>query len=297
MTQTSGENAAIMDLLAELRNERYRPRAWWRFLARSWEMSWQTAYAHPTLRRSWTRNTLLNGALGLLILLLSFWLEGMALTWRFLPWFLFCIAWQQSDLFWHLGLNRRATDGELLPNVGLANTLTGWRGLCASFLLSRLCSGIGTSLDLALGVFLLGVLTDICDGQLARLTHTQSRLGQIADGEADFCLYGALTLILAQHGLLPPWLVLLMLARFILPLVGALICYLALARSVRFGSTVVGKYAGLAQCLYFFLLLAPSPLALLAHPLQFPLLIVTAALMLLAPLALIIANLWTPPPM
>ncbi len=292
MAQAPGEMTFTTDLLTTLREDRYSPRGWWRFLTRAWEMSCQTAREHPTLRRSWVHVTLLNGALTLLALTLSFAWEGPATAWRLMPGFLFCVAWQQSDLFWHLGLNRRASDETLLPTIGYANLLTGWRGLCGSFLLGRLLGGVNTPLDLALGVFLLGVATDILDGQLARRTHTQSKLGQIIDGETDFCLYAALTLIMAQHGLLPLWLVLLMLARFVLPLLAGLICYFALARPVRFGSTLVGKWAGLAQCLYFLLLLAPPALLFLTRPLQLPLLIVTLALLILAPLTLIVTNIY-----
>ena len=292
MAQTPGDSTFTMDLLAALRKDGYSLRGWGRFLARSWEMARQTAREHPTLRRSWARNTLLNGSLALLVLLLSFSLEGSATTWRMVPGFLFCVVWQQSDLFWHLGLNRRSTDGELLPNIGLANTLTGWRGLCASFLLGSLLGGINTPLGLALGVFLFGMATDILDGQVARRTHTRSKLGQIADGEADFCLYTALTLIMAQHRLLPLWLLLLMLARFVLPLLAGLACYFVLTRPVRFSSTIVGKWAGLAQSLYFLLLLAPPTLLFLTRPLQLPLLIATVALMVLAPLAVIVTNVW-----
>ncbi|MEO7020719.1 MAG: CDP-alcohol phosphatidyltransferase family protein [Ktedonobacteraceae bacterium] len=294
MTQAPGENVFVIDLLTTLREDKYSPRGWWRFLVRSWNMACQTARQHPSLQRSWARNTLLNGTLAVVVLALSFALEGSATAWRLLPGFLFCVVWQQSDLFWHLGLNRRSTSGELLSSIGLANMLTGWRGLCGSFLLGRLLGGISTPIGLALGVFLLGVVTDILDGQVARRTQTQSKLGQIADGEADFCLYLAITLILAQHALLPLWLVLVMLCRFVLPLLAALVCYFALARPVRFGSTIVGKWAGLAQCLYFLLLLVPPSLTFLTGPLQLPLLIVTVGLLVLAPLAQIVTNVWVP---
>ena len=289
--QRDQDQTFVLDLLTTLRAERYRPRAWWNFLARSWRMSLSTARVHPGLVRSWLRVTLLNGGLALLVLLLNFTLEGPGSTWRLLPGFLFCVAWQQSDLFWHLGLNRRVRTGELLPTLGLPAILTGWRGLCASYLLGRLFGGINTPSTLALGVFLLGVATDILDGPLARLTHTQSRLGQIADGEADCCLYLALVLILAQNGFLPLWLGLLMLLRFLLPLLAALLSYFLFARPARFGSTSIGRLAGLAQCLYFLLLLAPSVLASLTHPLQLPLLIATIVLLVFAPVAQILVNL------
>jgi len=291
MAQLPGESTFVVDLLTTLRAEKYSLRAWWGFLKRLWQMSRRTAREHPRLARSWAHVTFLNGGLTLATLMLSFALEGLEAGWRLLPGFLFCVAWQQSDLYWHLGLNRRSSDEELLPTVGVATALTGWRGLCASYLLSRLLGGVSTPSTLALGIFLLGVATDILDGQFARHTRTQSKLGQVADGEADFCLYLALALILVQNGLLPLWLGLLLLLRFLLPLLTALASYFILARQVRFGSTVIGKWAGLAQCLYFLLLLSPPSLAPFTHFLQFPLLIATIALLVLAPLAQIVANL------
>jgi phosphatidylglycerophosphate synthase len=158
----------------------------------------------------------------------------------------------------------------LLPTVGLANLLTGLRGLGASYLIGRLVGGLATPTGLALGVFLPGVITDILDGQVARLTKTQSKLGQIADGEADFCLYLALTIILVQNAVLPPWVGIVMLLRFVIPFVAALVSYFLLAQPVCFGSTIWGKYAGLAQCLYFFVLLTPPQLSFLTSAINAP---------------------------
>jgi phosphatidylglycerophosphate synthase len=202
----------------------------------------------------------------------------------------FFIVWQQSDLFWHLGLNRQVHTGELLPVVGIANILTWLRGLGAAFLLARLVGGIPTSSGLALLVFLAGVVTDILDGQIARHTKTQSKLGRIADGEADFCLYLALTIILIQNTVLPLWLGSIMLLRFLIPLLAALVSYFLFAQPVRFGSTVWGKYAGLAQCLYFLVLLTPPQLSFLTRFLNLPLLVTTLILLIAAPLSQIVEN-------
>ncbi len=323
------ENAFVVDLLTTLRHEKFSLKAWGRFFARSWRMSWQTAQIYPTLTHSWARVTLLIGSLALAIIAASIFFEGGASTLRLLPAFLFCVAWQQSDLFWHLGLNRqnraappvlrsdgeaslcpssaRATDASpslrrtgsgqergrqtlLLPTVGIASTLTWLRGLAACYLIGRLVGGLATSDGLALLVFLVGIITDILDGQVARHTHTCSKLGQIADGEADFCLYLSITLILIQNSVLPLWLGLFMLLRFCIPLLAALGSYFLLARPVRFGSTSWGKYAGLAQCLYLLLLLAPPQLAPLTRLANLPLLIITLALLIIAPGAQIVAN-------
>ena len=134
------------------------------------------------------------------------------------------------------------------------------------------------------------MVTDILDGYIARRTHTQSKLGQISDGEADFCLYLAVTITLIQQSILPLWVGVVMLARFLLPLLAALASYFILAHPVRFGSTIWGKCAGLAQCLYFLVLLTPIQLAAITRLVNLPLLLVTLVLMIAAPTAQIVTN-------
>jgi phosphatidylglycerophosphate synthase len=286
-------NSFVIDLLTTLRNDRFSLRAWGCFFQRSWQMSWQTANANPSLRSSWLRVTGLIVLLMLAILMSNGVFVGFADTFRLLPGFIFCVAWQQSDLFWHLGLNRSTQSGALLPEVGVANTLTWIRGLGASYLLGRLIGGLVVSSGLALTIFLCGIVTDVLDGAIARRTGTQSKLGQIADAEVDFCLYLSLTMILLQNGVLSLWVGLVMLLRFMVPLVAALLSYLAFAHPVRFGSTQWGKYAGLAQCLYFLVLLVPAPFSTFTHMLNVPLLSVMICLLIAAPLAQLIANIKT----
>lgn len=286
----NNENQFVVDLLTTLREDKFTPCGWWHFLVRSWNMSRQTAHDHPRLKRSWRNVTSGIGILVGIMLVACFVVEGSGSTLRILPGFLFCVLWQQSDLYWHLGLNRQTGKGTLLPTVGVANTFTWLRALGASFLLGRLFGGINTPSWLALSVFLCGVATDILDGQVAFRTGTQSKLGQIGDGEADFCLYLALTIILIQNAVLPLWLGLLMLLRFLIPLLAALGSYFLFALPVRFGSTNWGKFAGLAQCLYFLVLLAPTQLTFITHYINLPLLIATLILLVVAPIAQIIAN-------
>jgi phosphatidylglycerophosphate synthase len=286
----SNESQFVVDLLTTLRDEKFRPLAWARFLARSWEMSRRTANANPGLKRSWRRVSFTLGLLALVLLIASFVLEGPAIALRLLPGFLFCVAWQINDFYWHLGLNRQPATGVLFSTAGSANFCTQLRGLAASFLLGRLVGGVPTATALTLLVFLWGIITDILDGQVARRTATQSKLGQITDGEADFCLYLAVTIVLIQNSILPVWVGILMLARFLLPLLAALASYFIFAHPVRFGSTIWGKYAGLAQCLYFLVLLAPPQLAGITRMVNLPLLVVTLMLMIVAPTAQILAN-------
>lgn len=285
-----GEKQFVVDLLTTLREEKFSLPGWGRFLARSWDMSYRTANNAPTLLRSWRNITVGIALLVVVILLVCFAFEGSSITLRILPGFIFCAIWQQCDLYWHLGLNRQTRTEELLPTVGIANALTWLRALGASFLLGRLLGGISTSSWLALLVFLCGVATDILDGQIARRTGTQSKLGQLGEGEADFCLYLALTIILIQNAVLPLWLGLLLLLRFIIPLLAALGSYFLLAQPVRLGSTIWGKFAGLAQCLYFFALLAPTQMTFITHFTSLPLLIVMLILLVVAPVAQFVIN-------
>jgi phosphatidylglycerophosphate synthase len=289
--QQHTEQTFVVDLLTTLRRSHFSPRAWGNFFLRSWLMSCQTANANLSLKQSWRRTTYLIAFLALVILAGNSVFAGVADTLRLLPGFIFCVVWQQSDLFWHLGLNRSVQNGKLLPHIGIANTLTWLRGLGASYLLARLLDGLTISSWLALAVFLYGIGTDILDGQIARSTETQSRLGQIADAEADFCLYLALTIILMQNGVLPLWVGCVMLLRFLLPLAAAILSYIVFAQPVRFSSTWWGKCAGLAQCCYFLVLFAPPSLASFAHLLNTPLLALTIFLLVAAPIAQFAANL------
>jgi phosphatidylglycerophosphate synthase len=284
----------VVDLLTGLREEKFSPRGWRHFIARSWETSWHTAQAHPTLKHSWIRITSFIGTLALAILIASLLFEGPGTTTRLLPGFFFCVVWQQSDLFWHLGLNRQVKTGELLPTVGIANTLTWLRALGASYLLGRLIGGINAPSWLALLVFLGGVITDILDGQIARCTRTQSKLGQIGDSETDFCLYSAIAIILMQNGVLPFWLGVVMLLRFLVPLLVALGSYFLFAHPIRSGSTIWGKCAGMAQCMYFLALLAPIQLAFITRLIDLPLLFVTLILLIAAPVAQLVEHLRAP---
>src|SRR3982074_2698522 len=94
----------VVEMLAVLRAERFSLRAWGKFLRCSWLMSRTTARDNPTLMRSWFHLTMLLCMLALFILATTSISEGINTMLRMLPSLALCIAWQQSDLFWHLGL-------------------------------------------------------------------------------------------------------------------------------------------------------------------------------------------------
>jgi phosphatidylglycerophosphate synthase len=291
MHQTANnENQFVVDILTDLRNEKFSFSAWMHFLGSSWKRSRATARVNPVLKDSWLHTTIFIGAFALAILIVNFFVEGPIAPLRLIPGFLFCVAWQQSDLYWHLGLNRQIRTGTLLNVIGAATTLTLLRGLGAFYLLGRFIGRMNTPSWLLLLVFLFGVITDILDGQIARKTQTQTKYGQIADGEADFCLCLAIACILIQENILPFWFGLFIFLRFMIPLLAAIVSYFLFAHPVQFGSTIWGKVAGLALCFYFLLLLAPGQLILLVRFFYRPLSIMTLLLLAIAPLAQIARN-------
>ena len=291
MIQSSDrENQFVVDILTVLRNEKFSLKAWGHFLAISWKRSCTTAKTNPSLKRSWSHITLFIGMFALAVLLVNVMVEGPIETLRLLPCFLFCTLWQQADLYWHLGLNRQSGTGTLLPVLGTATILTFARGLGASYLLGRIVGGISTPPWLVLLVCLSGIMTDMLDGPIARRTQTQSKLGQIADGEADFCLWLAISLILIQNNVLPLWLGLVILLRFVIPLLAALASYFLFARPIQFGSTNWGKAGGMALCIYFIILLLPEQLVFLNGFVRLSVFIVTLLLLIIAPLAQITRN-------
>jgi len=289
-TDTENKDRFAIELLTALQQSHFSVHGWWTFLLHSWEKAQTTARTNPSLRNSWYHITLMLFLIAIVTCIWVFFSDGAQIGFRFLPGFLFCFIWQQSDLYWHLGLHRNPKTYQLFHSVGLANTLTWLRALCASFLLARLIGGLHTSSLLVFSVFLFGVITDMLDGLIARQTSTQSHLGQIADGETDFCLYLAITCVLLQNQVLAPWIACVMILRFFIPFLAVLGSYFLLARPVRFGSTHWGKYAGIAQGCYFALLLAPGIAQPLVQYLQGPVLLVTLVLLCIAPIAQMQAN-------
>lgn len=288
--QDQPESDFVVDLLTTLRDERFSLRGWYRFLRRSWEMSWQTAHANPLLRHSWARVTISMTILTVTLLLLAGMIEGGEVALRCAPAMILCVAWQASDVFWHLGLNRQPQTGKLFQSIGWANIFTILRGIGTAFLLGRYTGGLITPTSLLLVVFLSGVVTDILDGQIARRTHTESKLGRILDAETDFCQYLVIALLLLQNGLLPPWVMIVFLLRFCLPLLAAFGSYFLLAQPVRFGSTLWGKCAGVVQGCYLLVLMLPPNFQEVSYLLQTPLLIATLIFLIGAPVAQLIAN-------
>jgi phosphatidylglycerophosphate synthase len=277
--------------MTDLRQRRYGPAAWRRFLADSWRKSRATAQAHPPLSRSWARVSLMLALLAAGVLSLIWLLEGQQTALRLLPALLICLALQQGDVYVHLGLNWSPTDGRLREQLGLPTTLTLVRGLMADYLLAHLLSGVIAPPGFTLGALLIGSATDIADGQIARRANWQTRLGGYLDSEADLYLSTSATLCALRAGVLPAWVAAILVLRFAVPLIGALFSYFIAIRQVDLTHTILGRSAGAAQSMLLVAVLAPTALSPISTPIYLPLLVVTLALVVLVPIVEIGKNL------
>ncbi len=93
-------------------------------------------------------------------------------------------------------------------------------------------------LAVPLALLLAAGLTDILDGYVARLTETTSEFGRVADAFIDRVLAAGSFVIFLAWGLVPAWVVLIVVVREFL--VGGM-RNLADARGLRFKATIFGK--------------------------------------------------------
>jgi CDP-diacylglycerol--glycerol-3-phosphate 3-phosphatidyltransferase len=131
-------------------------------------------------------------------------------------------AIQLGILWWALPHNRRQghslAKGEsplLLPALGYANAITLLRGLFTCMLAGFLFAPqpLGWLAWMPALLYTLERLVDFADGYVARITRRETRLGEILDIEFDGLGILIAILLGIQYGKLPPWYLLLGLAR------------------------------------------------------------------------------------
>jgi len=108
--------------------------------------------------------------------------------------------------------------------------------------------------NIALGAFLLAWLTDWLDGYLARKKGLLTDFGRIADPFVDKIIVcgGFILLIHHAHDIIPPWMVVVIVAREFL--VNSLRSY-SESRGIEFGATIWGKAKMFVQSLTISLIL------------------------------------------
>jgi phosphatidylglycerophosphate synthase len=242
MRLTPGEEWS-RTLLAELREARYRPVAWARFLNASFARAREVRAARPELARqsaSWSAAGLL-AAVAARELAASRGMpaprRGPALAW-----------WVATALMldWHLGMVETPR-GEVRRLSG-ADALTLLRALLAPF-----AAAAAPSVPLFMTLVGAGAASDIADGRLARLVGP-TRLGRDLDYAADIAFVGGATRAARRGGWLPGPAVALIGLRLAAPVVALAIGYFRDARrppAEPFGDarwTAPLLYAGLSAC-------------------------------------------------
>jgi len=93
----------------------------------------------------------------------------------------------------------------------IPNALTFLRGLGVPFFIALGWSGEHDFI--ALIILMVGGATDYLDGKLARAWNQTSRFGELADPAIDRLYIVAVLLVLMQRGIIPVWVVMLLIAR------------------------------------------------------------------------------------
>ena len=122
----------------------------------------------------------------------------------------------------------------------IANLLSIFRGLLSiTFALVMLVPANPGRLW-ALGILLLGMLTDFLDGRIARARGEETEWGRILDPLADKVCVAVMSLVLLRLGDLPLWFVGALVARDLLILAGGV--YVKSTRGLVLPSNTAGKW-------------------------------------------------------
>lgn len=244
----------VEEYLKDLRRDHYTPAAFHRYLSRCWQLARGEAAANPDGVRSIV-------FLGLVLFGITFLASlGMALTTdlgvarKIMVWTGLWLIPITASLLVNIGL-LRDRDGYPLPAINLATAITVFRLALVPALAITLLDGYWRT---AFWLFIIGGLSDVLDGIIARRWNQITRLGVIADPIVDIFFHLTLFLSMYGAGLVGGWVAVLALIRYGGLLVGGVVLYV-MRGPVRIQSTLPGKLSGLvASVLIGFLLLVPA---------------------------------------
>lgn len=143
-----------------------------------------------------------------------------------------------------------------LLRLNLPNALTLLRIFLVPILVVVLLTRAEGGLYLGAAIFGLGVLTDYLDGYFARRRNQVTKLGILLDPIADKLLTAAAFLSLVEMGLVPAWMVMIILGRE-LAVTG--LRNVAAGRGVLIAASPLGKGKMISQVVAIFLLLFSRP--------------------------------------
>lgn len=149
--------------------------------------------------------------------------------------------------------------------MNLPNALTGLRIFLVPVLVVVLLTRSRSEGGLFLGVAIFGVavLTDYLDGYFARRRNQVTRVGILLDPLADKLLTAAAFLSMVEMGLVPAWMVMIILGRE-LAVTG--LRNVAAGRGILIGASTLGKGKMVTQVVAIFLLLLSRPFPTLHLP-------------------------------
>jgi CDP-diacylglycerol--glycerol-3-phosphate 3-phosphatidyltransferase len=147
--------------------------------------------------------------------------------------------------------------------VNLPNALTLLRIFLVPLLVVVLLTRVEGHVYFGVGIFSLAVATDFLDGFFARRRNEVTRLGILLDPLADKLLTAAAFLSLVEMGLVPAWVVMIILARE-LAVTG--LRNVAAGRGVLIGASGLGKSKMVVQVIAIILFLLTPLYPLLRQP-------------------------------
>lgn len=234
----------VEEYLVDLRRARYRPSAWLTYVRRCVRL----CRDHALTRGPALRSLGLVALAGFTLLLaaaaaLALRVDG-TLARNF---FLATVLTLLLGVGWMAAYLRLLVSeaGRPLTRINLANLLTLVRLVAIPAFL--VCAGAG-HLRLALAAYVVGALTDVADGLVARLLRQRTPLGRVFDPIVDILFNVGVFAGLFQRGVVPGWVMALVLTRYGLLLVGGAALYL-FRGPVRIQPTVIGKATGVVTTL------------------------------------------------
>jgi phosphatidylglycerophosphate synthase len=212
---TDGERWT-QDVLRELREGRFAPAAWRRFLAASFGRAREQRRIHGRAHGQ----VLALAAAGLAGWALALIAGRPMLALAGVVWWVVLLLM----LDWHLGMLERA-DGSRLDGLGMANAVTAMRGgaIPAFAALDR------PGLLVGLAAF---ATLDVVDGFLARRRDERTRLGAWLDGSLDSVAAVVVIVFAQQLGAVPAWLTFFVLLRVVAPWLVLAVAYFVSPRSL-----------------------------------------------------------------
>jgi len=121
---------------------------------------------------------------------------------------------------------------ENLPNILTLSRIILLPVFAAAFIYNRY--------DYALLIFIIGSVTDLLDGLIARLTKQTTEFGKILDPIADKFFLLTSFILMSVYGVLPKWISIIVISRDLIVITGCLVIYF-LTNNLRIEPSVLGK--------------------------------------------------------